>query len=202
MLYYLLSAGQVANVLNIMGYKVKCPAKLMEKNYDYYIKRTSHGSTLSYVVHTAILKYMPKYRKEMWKWFYQALVSDIYDIQGGTTCEGIHCGIMAGTIDIIIKTFAGINLFKDYIKLDPSLPKYWRSLSFKIIRKGSWFHIEITKRKIKVKVNWSDLGIKGKQTVRDLWRQKDLGTFDGSFEANVPEHGVVLVKITPAPINR
>jgi len=50
----------------------------------------------------------------------------------------------------------------------------------------------------KVKVKWSELGIKGKQVVRDLWRQKDLGTFDGSFEAKVPEHGVVLVKITPA----
>jgi alpha-galactosidase len=53
----------------------------------------------------------------------------------------------------------------------------------------------------KVKVKWSELGIKGKQVVRDLWRQKDLGTFDGSFEAKVPEHGGVLVKITPA-VNR
>jgi len=32
--------------------------------------------------------------------------------------------------------------------------------------------------------------------VRDLWRQKDLGKFDGSFQATVHRHGVVLVKIS------
>lgn len=46
-----------------------------------------------------------------------------------------------------------------------------------------------------VAVNWSDLGINGEQTVRDLWCQKDLGTFTGQFEAAVGRHGVVLVKI-------
>jgi alpha-galactosidase len=47
-----------------------------------------------------------------------------------------------------------------------------------------------------VTANWSDLGISGKQTVRDLWRHADLGGFDGSFAATVPSHGVVLVKVT------
>ena len=46
-------------------------------------------------------------------------------------------------------------------------------------------------------VQWSDLKINGKQVVRDLWRQKDVGTFDAKFEPVVPRHGVVLVKITP-----
>ena len=48
-----------------------------------------------------------------------------------------------------------------------------------------------------VNVNWSDLGLTGKQKVRDLWRQKDLGEFTGSFSASVPRHGVVLVRIWP-----
>lgn len=42
---------------------------------------------------------------------------------------------------------------------------------------------------------WEKLGIKGSQVVRDLWRQKDLGTFVGKFEATVPSHGVVFVRI-------
>ena len=49
-----------------------------------------------------------------------------------------------------------------------------------------------------VKVKWADLGLSGKQTVRDLWRQKDLGKSDGEFKAEVPRHGVVLVRISPA----
>lgn len=49
-----------------------------------------------------------------------------------------------------------------------------------------------------VATRWADLGLSGSQTVRDLWRQKDLGAFDGQFQASVPRHGVVLVRLTPA----
>jgi alpha-galactosidase len=49
--------------------------------------------------------------------------------------------------------------------------------------------------KVSITAKWSDLGVKGRQTVRDLWRQKDLGTFGGEFKADVPRRGVVLLKI-------
>jgi len=49
-----------------------------------------------------------------------------------------------------------------------------------------------------VTVKWSDLGVSGRQTVRDLWRQKDLGDFEGEFSTAVASHGVVLVKISAA----
>ncbi len=48
---------------------------------------------------------------------------------------------------------------------------------------------------VSVTAKWSDLGISGKQTARDLWRQKDLGQFDEQFSADVGRHGVVLIKI-------
>ncbi|MBN1844602.1 MAG: hypothetical protein JW810_02885, partial [Sedimentisphaerales bacterium] len=48
-----------------------------------------------------------------------------------------------------------------------------------------------------VKVTWEELGIQGKHRVRDLWRQKDLGIFEGSFQATVPVHGVVMVQMFP-----
>jgi alpha-galactosidase len=49
-----------------------------------------------------------------------------------------------------------------------------------------------------VTATWQDLGINGKQIARDLWRQKDLGVFDGQFKAAIPVHGVVLVRFRPA----
>ena len=49
----------------------------------------------------------------------------------------------------------------------------------------------------KVDAKWSDLGLTGKQRVRDLWRQKDLGQFSDQFKATVPPHGVVLVRMWP-----
>ncbi len=39
---------------------------------------------------------------------------------------------------------------------------------------------------------WSDLGIHGKRTVRDLWRQKDVGKFDHEFHATVGPHGAEM----------
>ena len=46
-----------------------------------------------------------------------------------------------------------------------------------------------------VSASWSELGVSGKQRVRDLWRQKDLGVIEGKFSAEVPRHGVVLVRL-------
>jgi alpha-galactosidase len=47
-----------------------------------------------------------------------------------------------------------------------------------------------------VTVKWADLGIEGNQTVRDLWRQKDLGQSKDEYKTTVPRHGVVLLRIS------
>jgi alpha-galactosidase len=44
-------------------------------------------------------------------------------------------------------------------------------------------------------VRWSDVGITGKQKVRDLWLHRNVGTFDDSYSVTVPSHGTVLLKI-------
>jgi alpha-galactosidase len=46
-----------------------------------------------------------------------------------------------------------------------------------------------------VTVKWADLKISGKQTVRDLWRQKDLGGFNREFSLSVAPHGAEMIKI-------
>lgn len=51
----------------------------------------------------------------------------------------------------------------------------------------------------KVTVKWADLGIRGPHIVRDLWRQKDLGTFENEFAAPVNQHGVVMVSVRATP---
>ena len=47
-----------------------------------------------------------------------------------------------------------------------------------------------------VSMSWSDLGLSGKHKVRDLWRQVDLGGYRESFQATVPRHGVLLIKVS------
>jgi beta-phosphoglucomutase family hydrolase len=151
MIYYLLSPGQVKNILELMGYEVGDELELMRKNYEYYVQRTSHGSTLSFIVHAGVLKHLKGHRQDMWRWFHTALKSDIEDIQGGTTQEGIHTGVMGGTLDLVIKAFAGISLFKDAVLFEPQLPAHWRRLAFKLHHRHSWFHVTLTPAHLTVK---------------------------------------------------
>ena len=45
---------------------------------------------------------------------------------------------------------------------------------------------------------WRLVGVGGRQTVRDVWRQKDLGAFDSGYTAEVPRRSVLLLKVSPA----
>jgi trehalose/maltose hydrolase-like predicted phosphorylase len=88
-----------------------------------------------------------------WKLYSQALESDFVDIQGGTTAEGIHAGVMAGTLMIALNTFAGIDLRREHLQINPKLPKAWKAMSFKLNFKGHEYQISIDTKQIKLKLN-------------------------------------------------
>mgnify|MGYP006277447157 CR=1 FL=1 len=46
-------------------------------------------------------------------------------------------------------------------------------------------------------LDWSSIGLAKVQHVRDLWRQKDLGVYEGSFPVSLPEFGVIMIKVNP-----
>jgi alpha-galactosidase len=52
-----------------------------------------------------------------------------------------------------------------------------------------------------ISADWKQLGLNGTQTVRDVWRQHDLGSFSDSFSTQVPPHGVIMVRLTPAHVH-
>lgn len=47
---------------------------------------------------------------------------------------------------------------------------------------------------MEITAKWSDLGVTGRQAVRDLWRHADLGEYQDSFTTLVPRHGVAMLK--------
>ena len=76
------------------------------RNVAHYDRRTSHGSTLSFVTHAGVLAALDP--ESSWDRFLTALRSDVDDIQGGTTKEGIHVGVMAGTLDVLQRCSPGV----------------------------------------------------------------------------------------------
>jgi trehalose/maltose hydrolase-like predicted phosphorylase len=79
--------------------------------------------------------------------------SDIYDTQGGTTPEGIHCGVMAGTLDVITRYFVGIDFSKQVPQITPNLPRHWKRLVMEVRRRKVRYHIDLSQDKIKLTVN-------------------------------------------------
>ena len=47
-------------------------------------------------------------------------------------------------------------------------------------------------------IRWPELGLNGPQAVRDLWRRSDVGTLADRYDSDVPPHGSVLLRVTPA----
>ncbi len=150
MTFYALSPGEVAEMIRNNGYDVPDAYTLVRKNYAYYEPRTSHGSTLSKVVHSIISSYLQDGHEMAWKWFMEALKSDIQDTQGGTTQEGIHCGVMAGTLDTVMRYFAGISFYNEKLNVHPNLPEQWKKLSISICFRRNKYAITITRKDIEV----------------------------------------------------
>ena len=163
MLFYLLSPDELGALFSRLGYRLE--EDTIRRNIDYYLSRTSHGSTLSKVVHAWVL--VRSDRERAWQLFCEALESDLFDLQGGTTAEGVHLGAMAGTVDLVQRGFTGIETREGVLWLDPRLPEELTRVRFKIRYRRHWgLEIEVTKDRIRVSARPGDadpmkLGIAG-----------------------------------------
>jgi alpha,alpha-trehalase len=146
MLFYLFSAEDLQELFTRLGYRFD-PATI-PKNIAYYLRRTSHGSTLSRVVHSWVLARSD--REHSWRLFADALRSDISDVQRGTTEEGIHLGAMAGTVDLVQRGHTGLEVGGEILRINPCVPAEMKSLSLRIRYRGHWFDLFITEKILRV----------------------------------------------------
>ncbi len=139
MLFYLFSAETLGELFGRLGYDWHADA--ISKNIDYYLHRSSHGSTLSHVMHSWVSARSD--RERSWRLFASALRSDLEDSQGGTTPEGIHLGAMAGTVDLIERGYTGMELRQDALVFNPALPPQLKALKIQLHYRGHSLRVEI-----------------------------------------------------------
>lgn len=147
MLFYLLSFEELTEVFGRLG--VNFDTEVLARNIAYYLDRTSHGSTLSRVVHSWVLARSDRQRSM--KLFRQALESDVSDIQGGTTEEGIHLGAMAGTVDLLERGYSGMEAGADgVLHFKPGLPPEISKLEFSIYYHRRWVDVTVVGENLEV----------------------------------------------------
>ncbi|MCK4920031.1 MAG: HAD-IA family hydrolase [Bacteroidales bacterium] len=150
MTYYNLEETVIEDIIRYLGYPTI--ENRLSKNFHYYLPRTSHGSTLSKVVHAYMAK-LTGNKKICWDMYNEALLSDYNDIQGGTTAEGIHAGVMGGTVLSALTIFGGINWHGDALRIDPVLPDNWKVLSFNFKFKSEDYSFRVSKDSLEIGFN-------------------------------------------------
>ena len=126
MLFSLFGERELRRLFEQLGYEYR--ADTARKNIEYYDQRTSHGSTLSFITHAGALAAIDP--ASSWERFMVALESDIGDVQEGTTKEGIHIGVMAGTLDLVQRGYLGSEIRDGVLYFDPKLDDRLEGLSF------------------------------------------------------------------------
>ena len=140
MLFYLLGPTGVVKELRRMGYDMS--DEEVERTIDYYVAHSTNGSSLSRVANAAVLAMIG--RDDAWNEWQEALRIDIDDTQWGSTAEGIHLGAMAGTVDVIVRAFAGVLIRFNRIEFYPKLPTNVAEARFRVLFQGQIIEVHVT----------------------------------------------------------
>jgi len=146
MLFFIFSTEELTQIFERLGYEFS--PDMIYRNIHYYMQRTSHGSTLSWVTHAWVLARSD--RERSWHLFRQALDSDFADLQGGTTREGIHMGAMAGAVDLIQRCYTGAEPRANVLTFNPRLPDELIRLRTTIRYRGHTLDLDVSHDTLKV----------------------------------------------------
>lgn len=153
MLGYLFSPSELAELFARLGYTFD--DALWGRTVEYYLRRTSHGSTLSGLVHGWVLARVR--RADAWTFVLEALRGDIADLQGGTTGEGIHLGAMVSTLDLVQSGLTGLETRPGGLALDPVPLPELSHYRFSLRYQGHWgVHIQASPGVLDIAVPASD----------------------------------------------
>ncbi|MFH9547979.1 glycoside hydrolase family 65 protein [Streptomyces sp. NPDC051445] len=153
MLGYLFPPAELRELFDRLGHRLDDDS--WRRTVDHYFRRTSHGSTLSGLVHGWVLARARW--AEAWTYCQEALLGDVADLQGGTTGEGIHLGAMAGTLDLVQRGLPGLETRAGALWLDPVPLPELSAYGFSLHYRGHWgVRLRLERGRLEVTVPPSD----------------------------------------------
>lgn len=120
-------------------------------NYDFYITRTVHKSSLSPAMHSLLASEVGDLSRaySLFKASVHTDISNSYD----NTHEGIHAAALGGTWQAVVFGFAGVKIKKENLMIDPRFPARWGKVSFSLLWRGDSVKLELTNDTIKIKIH-------------------------------------------------
>ena len=115
----------------------------IRRHFDFYEPMTVHESSLSPCVHSILASALDKDDKA-YEMYLRTSRLDLDDYNKEVH-EGLHITSMAGTWMSVVQGFGGMRTFNNDLSFAPKIPKEWKSLSFKIIYRGSIIKVTTTK---------------------------------------------------------
>ena len=178
LLFYLFRQDELKQIFERLG-DAYTPETL-RKTVAYYDARTSHGSTLSFVAYAGV--YAELDLVTSWERYMVALESDVGDVQGGTTAEGIHMGVMAGTLDVVQRSYLG-EVIRDGVLFyfNPKAMDQLRGLTLPMRFRGLLIKVTLEEGRLRVDAEVDSLKRSVKVGVGDQVREIRSGescTFD------------------------
>jgi trehalose/maltose hydrolase-like predicted phosphorylase len=183
MLFFLFTEEELGSLFARLGYSYR--PDTASRNVAYYDRRTSHGSTLSFVTHASVLARLDP--RSSWQRFLVALESDVSDVQGGTTKEGIHLGVMSGTLNLVQHTYAGVYVRDGTLHFAPLLPDELKRVSFTMQFQGTPIHVSVTHEGLTLMVHPEGVS-----------RPISVGFADEIFELSTGQSCTFQLDATPA----
>jgi trehalose/maltose hydrolase-like predicted phosphorylase len=154
MLWYLFSPTELREMFANLGFDY--PDELMRKTTQYYFERCSHCSSLSLVVHAAVVGNV--YPEKSWDMLMKSLKADVDDVQGGSTGEGIHLGVMSGTLDLVSRGFMGMEARNDVLYFAPKPLPQLDGLSFRMVWRNTPLKLDLNDSVLTVGIEEGESG--------------------------------------------
>jgi kojibiose phosphorylase len=127
------------------------PGDVALANYRHYEPRTSHGSSLSPAIHSAVAARLGLLDDGV-KYFRMAALLDL-DNKMGNAAHGVHIATMGGLWQAAVVGFGGVRAEREALRIDPHLPAGWRTLSFTVQWHGTTVHVEATEADVTLQLD-------------------------------------------------
>ena len=122
----------------------------IRRNFEYYIVRTTHASSLSMPTYAIVASWLGD-MELAYDYFMKCAYIDLKNIYGNTA-DGFHLATAGGLWQIIFRGFCGVDFKEDTLKISPNLPEKWESVRLRFFFRGSWLELRVKHGEVRIKM--------------------------------------------------